>query len=365
MTLLLLILLALLSFANGANDNSKGVATLVGFGAGRPRQALLWATVTTALGSAFSFWFAGGLIKSFTTGLFQKGTPLDTPFFIAVLAGAIGWVLFATLTGLPVSTTHAITGGLTGAGLVAFGGARIEWGFLGAKFAVPLALSPALSLGVVYFLSWPVVRVARLIAGRCACVTEQPVLSLQGASLAAAQGTRLAVVSDTEAACAARENVVALPASRAADALHWLSSGMVGFARGWNDTPKIAALGVLVLSGSQGMRLCFAVVALAMAAGGLLAGGRVLETLAKKLTLLPLAESLTASLATATLVSMACWNGLPVSTTHVSTGAILGAGLRNDPRGVRWGKAGEILLSWLLTLPVAALLAAGVKLLVR
>lgn len=147
-----------------------------------------------------------------------------------------------------------------------------------------------------------------------------------------------------------------------ANTIHWFSSGMVGFARGWNDAPKIAALGIVGLSAvapAHGRLLAFLLVTVAMAAGGLLAGAKVLGTLAKKVTPLPLAESLTASLATATFVSLASWIGLPVSTTHVSTGAIIGAGLRNDPRAVRWAKVGEIVVSWIVTLPVAGLLGAG------
>src|SRR5207245_710121 len=101
-----------------------------------------------------------------------------------------------------------------------------------------------------------------------------------------------------------------------ANAVHWVSGGMVGFARGWNDTPKIAALCLVALPNRTGM--AFVIVAVAMAAGGLISGRKVLETLAKKLTPLPLPESLTASLTTATLVGLASWNGLPVSTTHVS-----------------------------------------------
>jgi PiT family inorganic phosphate transporter len=76
MTLVLLALVALLAFANRANDNCKGVATLVGYGAARPREALVWAAVTTALGAAVSFWLAGRVIKSFSTGLFTAGMPL-------------------------------------------------------------------------------------------------------------------------------------------------------------------------------------------------------------------------------------------------------------------------------------------------
>jgi PiT family inorganic phosphate transporter len=107
--------------------------------------------------------------------------------------------------------------------------------------------------------------------------------------------------------------------------------------------------------------LAFLIVTVAMAIGGLVSGRRVLNTLAKKLTVLPLPESLTASMTTASLVCMASWQSLPVSTTHVSTGAIVGAGLNNNPRGVKWKKVGEIGLSWIVTLPAAALLAAAAK----
>lgn len=362
-TAAIVLLVALLAFANGANDNCKGVATLVGYGAAKPRQALIWAAVTTAVGAGVSFWLARGLIKSFSTGLFVAGAPLDPTFFIAVLAGAFGWVILATVLGLPVSTTHAITGALTGAGLVAFGGAQFQWSFLGARFAVPLAASPLLSLAVVYMLAWPVVYFVGRYAGRCVCVMREPLAVRAGSGAVAVAGAAPAVVIDDESACMDREPAVAVTTSAAANGLHWASSGLVGFARGWNDAPKIAALSLVALP--NGMAASFAVVTVAMAAGGLLAGRKVLQTLAQKVTPLPLPESLTASLATATLVCLASWNGLPVSTTHVSTGAIVGAGLKNDPRAVRWGKVGEIVLSWVITLPVAALIAAGARWVMR
>jgi inorganic phosphate transporter, PiT family len=97
-----------------------------------------------------------------------------------------------------------------------------------------------------------------------------------------------------------------------------------------------------------------------MAAGGLMAGRKVLVTLAHKVTDLPLNSSLAASTTSAVLVGLASWNGLPVSTTHVTTGGIVGAGLRRSPRSVRWRTVREIVLSWVVTLPVAGLLAAAV-----
>ena len=85
MSISLLVLVGLLAYANGSNDNSKGVATLVGYGAATPTKALIYGAITTAIGAAISFGFSGGLLKSFSTGLFAKGTPLDVPFFICVL----------------------------------------------------------------------------------------------------------------------------------------------------------------------------------------------------------------------------------------------------------------------------------------
>jgi len=332
MLVVIVFLVALLAFANGANDNGKGVATLVGFGAASVRQALAWALITTAAGAVLSFWFAGGLIKSFSAGLFADGTPVGGPFFAAVLIGAIGWVAFATYTGMPVSTTHAITGGLVGAGLTAFSSSQIRWQELGTKVGVPLAVSPVLSTVLVYVLALPVAAIARRSR-----IPAEPVDPISGEPMKSGFfGT----------------------------ALHWATSGLVGFARGWNDAPKIAALtmGALTTSGvANAMAIAFAVVTFSMALGGILAGRRVLEMMATKLTPLPLAESLTASTTTAALVSAASWAGLPVSTTHVSTGAIIGAGLANDPKEVKWGKVRDIVVSWLVTLPVAAMIAAAAK----
>ncbi|MCS7034420.1 MAG: inorganic phosphate transporter, partial [Phycisphaerae bacterium] len=150
--------------------------------------------------------------------------------------------------------------------------------------------------------------------------------------------------------------------------VHWISSGLVGFARGWNDAPKIAALVIGALAASpvtHGTALAFLIVTVAMAAGGLLAGRKVLQTLARRITPLPQSEAVTASLVTAGLVMLASWHSLPVSTTHVSTGAIVGAGLKRNPREVGWSKVSQIVLSWVVTLPVAGLLAATAMFILR
>ena len=154
-----ILLVAILSYANGANDNSKGVATLVGFGAVTPTQALIWATITTAVSAGFSFLVAKGMLNAFKIGIFKPGTEIPSVFFCAVLCAAVGWIVFANRTGMPVSTTHAIVGGLVGAGLVSFGPGQIVWSFLGGGVAVPLILGPVFSTLLVYVLAWPVVAI--------------------------------------------------------------------------------------------------------------------------------------------------------------------------------------------------------------
>jgi PiT family inorganic phosphate transporter len=353
---LVLALAGALAFANGANDNCKGVATLVAFGAATERRALLWAALSTGAGSLVAIALAGGLVKAFRAGFVAGGERLAPAFFAAVLVGAVAWVLFATRTGLPVSTTHAIMGGLIGAGLPAVGAAAIGWAEVARRFALPLLLGPLLSLAVVYLLARPLRALAARTAARCVCVEAPVVLAPAGAGGVGAVGG-LAIVTGASADCAAAGAAPIVEADRAMRLTHWGTAGLVGFARGWNDAPKIAALALVALPAAQGW-VAFGLVAAAMAAGGLLAGRRVLDTLARKITALPLGESLAASGAAAVLVGLASWQGLPLSTTHVTTGGIVGAGLSRDRRGVQWTTVREIASSWVVTLPAAALAAA-------
>ncbi len=136
---LVVIVMAVLfvAYTNGANDNFKGVATLFGSGACTYRQALVWATVTTLAGSLLALYLAGGLVKAFSgSGLVPDAVTHQTAFLLAVSLGAALTVLLATATGLPVSTTHALTGGLVGAGLLAAAG-DVHFDALGMKFVVP------------------------------------------------------------------------------------------------------------------------------------------------------------------------------------------------------------------------------------
>ena len=147
------------------------------------------------------------------------------------------------------------------------------------------------------------------------------------------------------------------------DSVHWVSSGLVSFARGTNDAPKIVAM--LLLGGSTAawpsplvQMGAFGGVAIAMGLGSYFGGLRVTEVLAEKVTPMDHSEGLSANLTTSTLVLTSGWFGLPVSTTHVSTSAIIGIGLLKDLKAVRWSTVRDMLLAWIVTIPASGLLAS-------
>jgi PiT family inorganic phosphate transporter len=144
--------------------------------------------------------------------------------------------------------------------------------------------------------------------------------------------------------------------------IHWLSSGMTALARGANDAPKIAAV---LLMGSIGswssgslQATAFAGVALAMGLGSYWGGRRVTEVLAAKVTRMNHAEGLSANLTTSSLVLSSAVLGLPVSTTHISSSAIIGIGLLKGHRAVQWTTVRDMALAWIVTLPASAFLAS-------
>ena len=116
-----LLLALFLAYANGSNDVSKGIATLVGSGASSFRAAIIWGTAWTVLGGLFAALASQGLVATFSGRGFLESPIAGVGFPAAVALGALGWILFASKTGLPVSTTHAIAGALAGAGIVAQG----------------------------------------------------------------------------------------------------------------------------------------------------------------------------------------------------------------------------------------------------
>ncbi len=358
---ILFVTVCFLAFSNGANDNFKGVASLYGSGAASYRVALTWATIATLAGSSCALFLAQTLLVKFSgTGLAPDQLIHSVPFITAVAAGAGMTVILSTRLGFPISTTHALLGALTGSALLATG--TIKFAALGASFVLPLLLSPvvAVLLAMLIYMGFRQIRQRKAISNLlCLCVENQPAATASyfadNASALAGHNRLLSI--DNQSDCDNRYAgvIFGFDLKKAMDALHFCSAGAVCFARGLNDTPKIAAL--LLLAPGLNLQMNIALIASTMALGGLLNARRVAETMSHKITTISHGQGLSANLTTAVLVIVASKLGLPVSTTQVSVGSLFGIGLISKNANSRMVAC--ILLSWLLTLPCAALCAAG------
>ena len=263
-----------LAFANGSNDVSKAIATLVGSGVTDYRSAIAWGTAWTVVGAALAAFVASAMIKTFSHGLVRTGTNIEPAATLAVLTGAITWVLFASRTGLPVSTTHALTGAIVGTGFVAFAGQGLIWSAIGKKIALPLLVSPFLALTVSLLIHPAVRALARKWEGSCVCLMPASralvAIDERGGTRTLFQSTSfgqpvMAVPSQCDRA-GLQGLVVGL------DTIHWISSGLASFARGTNDAPKIVAMLLLgsttaAWPGTSYQLAAFGGVALAMGLG--------------------------------------------------------------------------------------------------
>lgn len=363
---LLVLAVGFLAYANGANDNFKGVASLFGSRTAGYRTALTWGTAATFAGSVCSIFLAQSLLETFSgRGLVPDQLIGSGHFLLAVALGAGATVMLATVIGLPISTTHSLTGAIVGGGLAAVG-TQVSLGALRQQFLLPLLLSPllALVLGAALYVTFRFLRLRLGITKEwCVCVgTEQHLVPLpQPASVLSAQSVPVLVVAmDSETRCSERYAgaFLGIDCQRAMDAAHFFSAGVVSFARGLNDTPKIAALLLVVQALNIQSGMVLVAVAIAIAIGGLLSARRVAETMSHRITGMNHGQGFAANLATGVLVIVASRLGLPVSTTHVSVGALFGIGLAT--RQANMGVIASILLSWCVTLPCAAAISGMV-----
>ncbi len=310
----LVIAVCCVAYTNGANANFKGVASLYGSGTTTLRTAAIWGTVTTFAGSVAAVFLATGLLAAFGgKGIVPDALAITPDFLCAVAVGAALTSFLATRFGFPVSTTHALVGALAGAGLA--GSGEVHFSALGTAFFYPLLVSP-LTAAVLGALVYIVLRRVRLAPDH-----RTPML----------------------------------------DALHFLSAGAASFARGLNDTPKIAAP-MLVVPGLE-VHGAFLIVAATIALGGCLDIKNVAETLGKKVTGMSAGQGFAACLVTSVLVATASMHAVPVSTTHVSVGSLAGMGAAAGR--AKWRKGGEIFLAWVSTAPCGAALAALAYVVIR
>jgi inorganic phosphate transporter, PiT family len=362
LTLFILLSVCFLAYANGANDNFKGVASLFGSRTCSYRTALGWATATTFAGSIAALFLAQTLVRKFSgSGLVPEALAASPHFILAVALGAGATVILATVLGFPISTTHGITGALFGAGIVA-AGSGMDLAMLGRAFLLPLMVSPLLALfmGALVYVTLRHVRLRFGITKEmciCAGVEQQTIPLPQPTGAWAAQALpALSITVDNPASCTERYagTILGVNAGSLLNVLHFASAGAVSFARGLNDAPKIAAL--LLVAAAFDIRWALAAVAVAMAAGGLLNAGKVAGTMSHRITAMNHGQGFAANLSTALLVTSASLHGLPVSTTHVSVGSLLGMGVVT--RQARWRPVLGVLASWVITLPCAGFIAA-------
>ncbi len=363
---LLFIAATFLAYSYGANDNFKGVATLFGSGTTNYRSAIRWATITTFLGSIAAIFLARALVKNFSgKGLVPDELLQGPEFAISVALGAALTVFIATKVGMPVSTTHGLVGSLFGTGVVAIGSA-FNFAKLGSAFIVPLLLSPlmaaVLSLAAYFIFSRLRARLG-FTKETCVCVGKEfvPVshVGMHGNTLqtvATPHSPSIRIDRQENCVDVYQGNFLGFTMQRVLDAAHFLSAGVVSFARGLNDTPKIA--GLLLVIHAYDIKWGISAIAIAIAVGGLLSARKVGITMSKKITGMNHGQGFTANLITGLLVTTASVHGLPVSTTHVSVGSIFGIG--TVTRKVNYRVVSNILLSWVLTLPIAALIAGAI-----
>ena len=348
-----------LAYANGANDNFKGVATLYGCNVVSYRQALVLTTCATLAGSLSALLIAKALMVAFSgKGLVPDAITASPSFSVSVGTAAAVTVMLATVLGLPISTTHALVGAIAGAGFAAIG-SSLKVGSLVSSFLMPLFVSPLLAISATMAVYWILHTVRKglgVTSETCICIEPGRFVTL-----AAERTLSVSCRPITTRVCGTKQECVdkycgtflGFGVQDLTDRVHYLSSATICFARGLNDTPKI--LGLLFIVQAFDIRLGLAAIGLAMILGGIVNAAKVAETISKRVTQMNDGQALAANLVTASLLILATPLGLPVSTTHVSVGAITGVGL---VRGTTdWRVLSSILSAWLLTLPIAALVA--------
>ncbi len=312
-------------YTNGFHDAANSIATSVSTRALTPRVALLMAAFFNLVGA-----FLGeGVAKTIGSGIVDPGSLAGQVGLVTVLAGAAGAIAWNMLTwyyGIPSSSSHALIGGLLGAGLAA--GAVVEWGVIGEKVVIPMIFSPLTGFLLAYLF-----MVAILWAFR----RNNPARTSRG--FRAAQSVSAAAMS---------------------------------LGHGLQDAQK--TMGVIVLAlviggYHEGTDIPFWVklaAAAAISLGTYAGGWRIMRTLGRRIIELDPPRGFAAeTVAASVLYVMAIGFSAPISTTHTITSSVMGVGATKRLNAVRWGVAGNIVSAWILTIPMAALSAALVFLVTR
>jgi PiT family inorganic phosphate transporter len=325
LTLVAVVVVALFfDFTNGFHDTANSIATSVSTRALSPRLAVLTAAVLNFAGAFVSIKVAATV----ATGIVDPEA-ITLKIVLGGLVGAITWNLITWYLGLPSSSSHALIGGMIGSATAAEGFDVVKWRGLYEKVLIPSLAAPFLGVlgaaAIMIVLLW-------IIRRRSPGVVNRVFRRLQ-----------------------------------------LVSGGFVAFTHGTNDAQKTMGIIALALVASGHLDaekfdvplwviLC---AALAMGAGTYAGGWRIIKTLGQRVAKLDPPQGFAAQTACASILWATAHYGFPVSTTHVISGSVLGAGATRRFSAVRWGVAGNIVLAWLMTLPCAAVVGAGMEVLTR
>jgi len=312
-----LIAVALLfDFLNGLHDAANSIATIVSTRVLRPQYAVFWAAFFNFVAFAV---FGLNVAQTIGTGIIDPSV-VDTQVIFAALIGAVVWNLVTWSLGIPSSSSHALIGGLVGGGMAKAGVSAAVWSGL-SKTLAAIVLSPLIGFVLAMFL-------------------------VAGVSWVSVRSTPFTV-------------------DRAFRVLQFASASLYSLGHGGNDAQKTMGI-IAVLLFSQGklgteffvpfwvVLACQA----SMALGTLMGGWRIVRTMGLRLTKLTPMQGFCAETGGAITLFMATALGVPVSTTHTITGAIVGVGAARRASAVRWNVAGSIVYAWVITIPAAAMVAA-------
>jgi len=306
-------------FTNGFHDTANAIATSVGTRALTPRLAVLIASVANLAGA----FVTTAVAKNIATGIIDANlATMQT--LVAALVGAIAWNLLTWWLGLPSSSSHALIGGLVGAALVQSGEAGVEWHSLAHTVVIPAIFAPAIAFAAAFLLLLLLYWVFRWL---------HPGFASRGFRLGQlGTGTWVAF---THGANDAQKTM-----------------GVIALALVLHDNGNVADLTIPTwVKVSAGV---------AIALGTYAGGWRIIRTLGQRVFQMEPESGFAAQAAAGTTIYLATKLGYPLSTTHVVSGAVMGAGATRRLSAVRWGVAGNIVVAWVLTIPAAALVAAAI-----
>lgn len=309
------VLAVVFDYINGFHDTANAIATSVATRALHPRHAIAMAAAFNFIGA-----FAGTAVaKTIGSGLVQEATTTQA-VVIAALVGAIVWNLVTWAAGLPSSSSHALIGGLLGATAVAAGVGAFKVEGIVAKVGIPMIASPLIGFLVAFSLMLTMYWIFR--------------------------------------------NARRRPLGRLFRRLQVVSAGFMAFSHGSNDAQK--TMGIITLALFAGGVIpdvtvpvwVIVVAATALSLGTAVGGWRIMKTMGHRVADLEPVHGFAAETTAATILFTTAHLGIPVSTTHVISSAIMGVGSSRGPRGVRWGVARNILVAWVVTIPASATVAA-------